>query len=81
MRAAAFQFADPLRYKNVWLKADANMDMCRYAADRVEVCSGSLYDPVSQVVIDSVLDRVGYHRQTIFCVPGDMEVDLGIDAI
>ena len=48
-------------------------------ADGVKVSSRCFDDLVSKVTVQSILDLLRYHRQTVFGVPGDVEIDLGVD--
>jgi len=79
--AAALHFADPVRYKNVWREADADMVVRSDTADGVEIRARRFNDLVYEIVVEPVLDRSRYHRQIRFCMPGDVKVDLGIEAV
>ena len=81
MRAGAFQFPDPIRNENIWLKADGDVDVCFDSADRVKPSAGSFEDFVRQVAVKPVFNAVRDHRKAVFCVPGYMEIDLGINAV
>lgn len=71
-----FQFSDPIRNEDVRLQASPDMNMGFDAANRVKSRSRRFENLMSQIVVKSFFDPFSYHRQTGFCVPGDVEVYL-----
>lgn len=56
------------------------MYVSRNAADCMQISSGRINDRVRQIMVKPILDLWAYHWQAIFRVPGDMEIDFGVDA-
>lgn len=48
---------------------------------RVEICARRLDDLVRPIVIEPIFDPRCDHRQTIFRVPRNVEIDFRIDAV
>jgi len=55
------------------------VDVCFDTADRVEIGSASLDDLICLVCVKFRLHFCVDHWQAVFGVPGNVEIDLGID--
>ena len=81
IRTCSFQLANPIRYQNIRLQAGADVNVRFDAVERVENSAFCFEYFMRQIMVQPFLDLCVYHRQTIFSVPNDVEIDLGINAV
>jgi hypothetical protein len=79
MRAGTLQFANPVADQQCRGNADRQMDVVFDAADLVEHGIGRLDDTVADVMIETVLQRAFDDTSVSPRMPGDVQVNLGVD--
>jgi hypothetical protein len=78
VRARTFHFADPSIYLKRRLKRNSQMHVIRHSTDRMKMNIWHLYDSILDEPIKIRFELFGYERKTVFCVPCNVEIYLGV---